>query len=419
MFTNYDALEIMKVNPNFKKSILHSLPDGLTRLEQGLFIYAKLCSVLNYDAGFFAADQAGVEQQKQIDLDYIERVGEETNDVVCFNFNLICIDLLKELGINAEFVSDTNFDDGAKAYGTHSDIVMHIPPMPKKDLPLGLKVGEKIVLYGHADMTNLKVGDRLRAILLDRRRNDQPELRTQIMENFYVLLDKIASIVRKQDNIFQKQQNEEKFNEQKVKMLEDKFYDYAYQEIGFLSDSEKIDIFLEQVGKIDLSEIASMKYVKKLYKSISSGLDNSENYGYTIIKEKKDDERFGMVGILSFAGENSNFYIKITPPNEMNEIKHDILQEGFDNGTYDYIGGYYDINSIIPDIKSEYVEEHSNMDVARKQLEYHKQTGKWLSGNEWTVSPKLIAYCEYAEKMNNKTFNSPNNLNISPAERTR
>ncbi len=419
MFTNYDALEIMRVNPNFKKSILRSLPDGLTRLEQGLFVYIKLCSVLNYDAGFFAAEQEGVEQEKQSDLHYIEKVGEETNDVVCYNFNLICIDLLKELGINAEFVSGTNFDDGTKAYGTHSDIVMHIPSMPKEDLPLGLKVDEEIVLYGHADMTNLKVGDKLRAILLDRRRNDQPELQTQIMENFYVLLDKIASIVRKQDNIFQKQQNEEKFNEQKVKMLEDKFYDYAYQEIGFLSDSEKIDIFLEQVGKIDLSEIASMKYVKKLYKSISSGLDNAENYGYTIIKEKKDNERFGMVGILSFAGEDSNFYIKITPPNEMNEIKHDILQEGFDNGTYDYIGGYYDINSIIPDIKSEYVEEHSNMDVARKQLEYHKKTGKWLTGNEWTVSPKLLAYCEYAEKMSNKTFNNQNNLNVTPEEHTR
>ncbi len=412
MFTNYDALEIMQINPNFKKSILRSLPGGLTRLEQGLFIYFKLCSVLNYDAGFFAAEQEGVDQQKQAYIEYIKRIGVDTNEVVCYNFNLICLDLLKEIGINAEFVRDGNFDYGEKMYGTHNDISMFIPPMPKEDIPQGLKIGEEIVLYGHVDMTNIKTGDRLNVVLRDTRREEDPEIRSQVLNDFHELSDKIANIVRKQDKLAQKQQNEEKLNEQKVQALENEFYDYSYQEIGFFSDNEKIDIFLEQVGKIDLGDVASIKYARKLYKSVSKSLDNADNYNFTIIKEKRNNGTYGMVGILSFVGKNSNFYIKITPPNKINEIKHNTLQEGFDKGIYDYIGGYYSVSSIIPDIKSNYVEEHSDVDTARQQIKYHKRTGKWLTGHQWEVSPKLIAYCQHTESMSNKTFN--NGKSITP-----
>ena len=416
--TNKEALELMTLNPSFKKYILNSIPQDLNKFEQGLYVYVKLCSVLNYDARFFAADQQGPMHEKQSNLNYLKTVGLENNEVVCYNFNLICIDLLRSIGIEANFMSGTNFDQANKKYGGHTDMYMSIPDVPQNELPYGLKIGERIVLYGFSDMTNFKIDKKLILKLLDNRFKVNMEERSKIFKSFEDAVAKIVDRVKIEDDLYHKQQNQEIYNQQKVQELEKEYKEFIYDEICFLTDREKIEIFLEQVGKIDLGDISSLKYANQLYSNIHESLDNAENYEFTIIKEKEAVDIYSMIGIVSFVGEESNFYLKITPPNKIEEIKHRELQDGFNKGQYDYIGAYFNANHIIPDIKSSYVEENTNLEVARMQINFHNKTGKWMDGPDFNIAQRLIEYCNYVDNIRDKSFISegevsPDNLTIN------
>ena len=401
---NIEALELMKLNQNFENQIISNIPANLNKLEQGLYVYAKLCAVLNYDSHFFASDQKGPAAETHKNIEYVESVDIENNEVVCYDFNLICIRMLEKIGIDAVFKYGANFSDAEKIYGKHSDIYMLVPPLDDVEMPYGLKVGEEIVLFGHSDMTHLKVENRLIARLLDNRYKASGEERLKIKQAFDACLNKVIDIVLEEESIAVHQQNEEILNREKLNVLVSEYSKYSMIEQDFLSDNDKINIFLEQVSKIDLGDIASLKYAQRLYSQIEDDLENKEKYGFTIIKEKIANDVYGMVGVISFVGEDMNYYLKITPPNIIQEIKHRELQQGFNDGIFDYIGAYFNANHIIPDIKSEYIEENCNLEVARAKLQYFKEYGRWLDGEAFNIAKRLIDYCAYIDNMCDKSF---------------
>lgn len=395
----------MNLNPDFENKIISNIPKNLNKLEQGLYVYAKLCAVLDYDSRFFASNQEGPMADLHRDVEYIKSVSEENPDVVCYDFNLICIRMLERIGIKAVFVSGGNFDDAEKYYGTHSDIYMLVPEMAEEELPFGVRVGEEILLHGHSDMTNLKIEEGISVRLLDGRNKRDRSYRVKVKTAFTECVEKIADIVVKETEINRRQQDEEVLNRGKLAEIEAKYDLYLDKEREFLSDYDKVNIFLEQVGKINLGDIAAMKYAKQLYENIECDLENPENYGFTIIRQRESEGVYGMVGIVSFIGIDKNFYIKITPPNEMSEIKHRDLQAGFDSGEYDYIDAYFNANLLIPEVKSEFLDEHIDLNIAREQICYHQKTGKWMEDNSKRVPKRLIEYVKYIDSdMRDKSF---------------
>lgn len=407
MLKNIEALELMQINPDFENKILSNIPEGLNKLEQGLYVYAKLCALLDYDSRFFASEQEGTMSMLHSDINYISSVSEDNPNVVCYNFNLICIRMLEKIGVKAVFTHGTNFDDADKYYGTHSDIYMLVPEMDESELPYGLQVGEEIVLFGHSDMSKIKVENRLTPRLLNNRNKCSKDVQLRTKQEFDSCVERIKDIVIKETEISKKQQNEEKLNREKLAELEDLYKSYIDRELDFLNDYDKINIFLEQVGKIDLGDIAAMKYATQLYKQIECDLENPNKYGFTVIKQRESGDVYGMVGIVSCVGVDQNFYIKITPPNEMSEIKHRDLQAGFDSGEFDYISAYFNANLIIPEIKSDFLIEHTDLNSAREQLYYHRKTGKWIEVNDKKVPQRLIDYVEYIDgNMRDKSFDN-------------
>ena len=90
----------MKININekLKNSILNYIPKKYSNLEKAIFIYHQLCLKLNYSLEFFLDEEKFT--QKYASLDYIEKVnGEDVNEVVCFSFNAIFVQLLIDAGI--------------------------------------------------------------------------------------------------------------------------------------------------------------------------------------------------------------------------------------------------------------------------------------------------------------------------------
>ena len=340
---NLEVLESVKVNPALQNYILSDIPKEYNKFQQAIYVYAKLCSVLNYDSGFLASEHEGPLLKMHENPKYLETVDLQNTDIVCFEFNILCMNLLNKIGIKSGFYEGND----KKSYGTHSDIYFFVPEVQGK-LPDDLQAGEKVAFKGYADVTNFKVDGKISLYPVDfrRKRDALPE---------YVA--KIVETVKQQVDLERQQQRQEMFNREKVLELEKKYKQFADTNKVLLSDKEKIDIFLEQINKIDLGKLAALKYGVKLFKNIQQDLAEPNRAKYTIIREKQAEDLYKLIGIFSYNADENVFYLKIDPPHQMAELTQKQLQTSFDSGKYDYLSDYFSATAIIPKIQSKFIDD--------------------------------------------------------------
>lgn len=88
------------INEDFKKNILGNMPADYSDLEKAIYIYDELCHRLRYSIEYyFNEDKAKKYFKMTKNLKHID--GIKNKDVVCFTFNRIFVELLKE----AELIS--------------------------------------------------------------------------------------------------------------------------------------------------------------------------------------------------------------------------------------------------------------------------------------------------------------------------
>lgn len=83
------------VHQDLKQYILHSIPQEFDLLEKSIYIYAKLCRILEYDTIYYLNDQ----DENHLDERNIANYNLENNKVVCYTFSYILSDLLSACGI--------------------------------------------------------------------------------------------------------------------------------------------------------------------------------------------------------------------------------------------------------------------------------------------------------------------------------
>lgn len=93
-------------NNDFKNEIIKNIPPNYTNLEKSIYIYIKLCQLLSYDPKYFV-NRAKYKFEHE-DFDNISKIGMEKNNVICYEFVTIYMEMLKDLGINV--VTTTEFD---------------------------------------------------------------------------------------------------------------------------------------------------------------------------------------------------------------------------------------------------------------------------------------------------------------------
>lgn len=92
------SLEKVKINEDFKNTILKGLDENLTPLEKAIYVYLKLCKYLTYDAKFYLSD-GYLEGQNHGTFDDIKNINSEKNRIVCYEFNVLYAKLLQEIGL--------------------------------------------------------------------------------------------------------------------------------------------------------------------------------------------------------------------------------------------------------------------------------------------------------------------------------
>lgn len=345
--TNEEAFLKAKLNPELEDFILSEMPKNLNKIEISLYLYAKLCMTLNYDPEYSATMRGdGPKQQVHSNIDNISNISLTNTDVICYDFNIIFGKFLEKFDI--DFVIK-GYTPKSNNFGNHSDIHIKID---QKDCPVEL--GEDfiyIIFTGHTDMKRMKVNEKLSV---------GPN-HNQGTESFHKYFDKTRSKMEKtvKEELDKEKAKKAKFfeDDEKLQELSNKFLESTPDFIK-LDEKEALEMFVKSVKKVDMNRYDASFFIEKIFKNTFSE-SKDKLFTYSILKEqsKKNPEIFNMIAILNITSDNDDFFLKITPPNEIQNISKKELQEDFDNGKIDYIEDLFPGKAILPGIKSKTVEK--------------------------------------------------------------
>ena len=355
--TNQQAFAVAKINPELKDFVLSSMPQNLNRIEQSIFVYAKLCSILNYDPEYAASGRGeGPKQKVHKDIDYVEQISLNNTDVVCYNFNIIFGKILEELGIDFKIFSYT---EKSNIYGNHSDLSVSFS---ENDIPSNFNIDYgKIIFYGHYDMKHIKIDHKLNFYTDHASGHEFVEYTKQISQGMVQL------VLKQQEELQRKQTNFDQNNE-KIKALESEYLilDDDFKE---LAEKDAFKIFVNQVKDVNMNRYDATYYIGKIFKNL---LPSSQEKlcTYSILREKtaNNSDLYNMIGVINILNGHGDFFFKLTPPNAIENIsKHD-LQEAFNEGRIDYIPEILSSEHILPTIHSATIDEtfKQKIDIAKK-----------------------------------------------------
>ena len=380
----FEALQIAKIHPALEDAVFKDMPDfsktGDKKFADMLYVYFKLCSILDYDSKFWASDLIdGPYVKEHFRLSRLAEVTPENNDIICTEFNVLFSKMLKKIGVKSNIRKKEGVDVLFTIYG-HEHTDLEIPTNQFS----GHFFGDYLVPRGYIDVNSIKISDE--KVLFD----------LGLKENEKSLANDVLQIVKEQTKIEERKQSSKQKTEQETKQLEELYKQLGENKDISLTDQEKLKILFEQISKIDLNTFASVEYTRRLYKAISSELTEAETK-YTSIREKiGEGGKYDMVGMFSIKTKNGIGYIKLTPPNKLNSISHDDLERDFMNGKYDYLYGRHVFRPdyIISQIESPYLNEKYKSDYL-KYLTNGKPKKEELIVKQKNSRENLYDYFDY------------------------
>jgi len=105
-------LKKVQVSENFKQELLSDIPSHFDKLEKAYYIYYRMCYLLTYDGEQFARRENKDYEIAHHDFDRIKTIDSRNNKIVCYEFNAIYANMLRELGINYELNGDRMYSLG-------------------------------------------------------------------------------------------------------------------------------------------------------------------------------------------------------------------------------------------------------------------------------------------------------------------
>lgn len=95
------------INPQLRREVYEDMPSNLTIEEKAIYIYAKLCSVLEYDQGVIEIEGKPIlkSEKSRFDKSALESITPNSK-IICYDFARICARFLSELdGVTADILS--------------------------------------------------------------------------------------------------------------------------------------------------------------------------------------------------------------------------------------------------------------------------------------------------------------------------
>ena len=166
--TNRQAIEFYQPDSALRDAVFLSMPKNADDVDKILHIYTKLCSILSYDAEYWATennDENHIPAQflRHIKIEEINKISPTNPEVVCVDFNVIFGKMLNLA--NIPFVIKAKGKNGANMpfFMYHTDIEIPLKSL-KFPSPLLKNINETncshtiyLTFAGYYDMNNIKV----------------------------------------------------------------------------------------------------------------------------------------------------------------------------------------------------------------------------------------------------------------------
>lgn len=132
------------MNTELLNTLFSNIPNNLTKLEQAIFLYIKLCKLLTYDELFYVMNEDAIKYHENINN--LKNITLENNKVVCYEFNILYAEVLDRLGIKYQI---QDYSKGNSRKG-HANLIF------KSDDFIVTADSVTSILMG--DLTNAKLG---------------------------------------------------------------------------------------------------------------------------------------------------------------------------------------------------------------------------------------------------------------------
>ena len=282
-------------------------------LEKAIYIYIKLCKKLSYDPVFFASNQRGEIAQYHQNIERLATIEGTDDLIVCYEFNAIYSEFLKELGIEHNINVRSVEDDYGKA---HANLNFRIEDY--------LVSADAVTSIIRSDLVNAKIDAPLNGLKC-------LNMSEKTQANFTKLVEKIYN---------------------------DLIGDYSDYQIGqlltiyraFNDENEcsletKLDVFFDEINNTQLKTMDALGYLSALKKVMFTKKELSENISFLIVKSNLND----VVNPIVIAtlnekenineSENNKYYCYI-PGEDYHLIEKKELENYFMNSDFQYMDDF-------------------------------------------------------------------------------
>lgn len=246
--TSNQTKHSFEINADIKNFILKDMPSDLTKLEKAIYIYSKLCKILDYDMEYYN-DNAN---KKFIAEESISDVDLSNNNVVCYTFSYIYSGLLREIGIDQIKEAKINKGEFVNKHASVEFIVDNIVIMADST-HAGAEIG---------DLTTLKVENKINGL-----RCSQFNIEKQ---------NKVNQAKKKVEMILEKEKTNEETN----------YFLPSQEKLDSMTSIDKYILFNDLVAATPLTGVSLLGYIQVLKDRLNL---------YIITKVEKDLDQNDLV----------------------------------------------------------------------------------------------------------------------------
>lgn len=224
--TSNQTKHSFEINADIKNFILKDMPSDLTKLEKAIYIYSKLCKILDYDMDYYN-DNAN---KKFIVEESISDVDLSNNNVVCYTFSYIYSGLLREIGIDQIKEAKINKGEFVNKHASVEFVVDNIVIMADSTYA-GAEIG---------DLTTLKVENKINGL-----RCSQFNIEKQ---------NKVNQAKKKVEMIVEKEKTDEETN----------YFLPSQEKLDSMTSIDKYILFNDLVAATPLTGVSLLGYIQVL-----------------------------------------------------------------------------------------------------------------------------------------------------------
>ncbi|MCM1370831.1 MAG: hypothetical protein NC181_02945 [Clostridium sp.] len=309
------------ISDSLEHEILDDMPNNLTLLEKSIYVYIKMCKILNYDGEYYATNQEGIVVEKHKNIDYIQTITPTNNEIVCFEFNLIYSKILNSLGINFK----SNYKNMVEEeYGdSHANLEYRVDKY--------LVIADAVTSILQSDMVNAKLNKPLNGLICININNKTQYEFEQILEKVYKLIITMEIKSNKDKN---------NLNELLIE------YSKITDNIKTIDMSERLSILKQKINLNKYIGMTSLSYILNLRNLLFDIKEQKDNANIVIVRNNSplDKNKIALPTAVLLLNnysikdktDETNYYI-YNPCANLESISLSDLQNLFNNGIFEYI----------------------------------------------------------------------------------